>query len=153
VRNGTKLTPAAAVDLLNRLDRDIPIILLTPGQRFQDPTHWLELGMQAVVPEHNHELLLLELERQYTQLQTRRQLRDAQTRLAWLQQRCHQLMDDSPLAICLLHRGLICHANRSFAHLFGYRDAEHLREHPMRQLLEERCRSDLDQTLRECDRL
>jgi diguanylate cyclase (GGDEF)-like protein len=107
--------------------------------------------MQAVVPEHNHELLLLELERQYTQLQTRRQLRDAQTRLAWLQQRCHQLMDDSPLAICLLHRGLICHANRSFAHLFGYRDAEHLREHPMRQLLEERCRSDLDQTLRECD--
>jgi diguanylate cyclase (GGDEF)-like protein/PAS domain S-box-containing protein len=147
----TELTPTSALDLLNRLNRDIPVILLTPGQQYQDPTHWLGIGVEAVLPERNHERLLLELGRQYNQLQTRRQLRDAQSRLAQLQQRCQQLIETSPQAICLLHNGLIQYANRSFARLFGYDGAEHLLEHSLRQLLEERFRDDLDLILRECD--
>ena len=147
----TELTPASALDLLNHLNRDIPVILLTPGKQYQDPTHWLGIGVQAVIPEHNHELLLLELGRQYSQLQTRRELRDTQSHLAQLQQRCQQLVESSPLAICLLQNGLIHYANESFAHLFGYDGAEHLLEHSLRQLLEERFRDDLDLILRECD--
>lgn len=147
----TELTPAKALDLLNRLNRDIPVILLSPGHEYHDPTQWLGIGVQAVLPERNHELLLLELGRVYAQLQTRRELRTTQNRLAQLQQRNQTLIESSPLAICMLHNGLILHANKSFAHLFGYDDAEHLLEHSLRQLLEERFRDDLDQILRECD--
>jgi len=116
----TELTPAKALDLLNRLNRDIPVILLSPGHEYHDPTHWLGIGVQAVLPERNHELLLLELGRVYAQLQTRRELRTTQNRLAQLQQRNQTLIESSPLAICMLHNGLILHANKSFAHLFGY---------------------------------
>lgn len=147
----TELTPVSALDLLNRLNRDIPVILLSPGPEPLDPTHWLGIGVQSVIPEGNTEQLLLELGRQYNQLLTRRELRDAQSRLAQLQQRCQQLASSSPQAICFLHNGLIQYANESFAHLFGYDNATHLLEHSLRQLLEARFRDDLDLILHECD--
>lgn len=148
----SELTPAAALDLLNHLNRDIPVILLLPPQNdHQDPTPWLGIGVQAVIPEHNNERLLLEFERQYTQLEVRRSLRDAQSRLTQLQQRYRQLLDSSSLAICILREGLICYANTSFARLFGHESTDALLEHSLRQLVDEQFRGDLDQILLECD--
>ena len=150
---GGELTPAAAIELLNRLNRDIPVMLLLPHQNdHQDPTPWLGLGIQAVLPEDNSERFLLELERLYTQLQTRRELRDAQGRLNRLQQRYRQLLDSSPQAVCMLQEGRILYSNSSFARLFGHESRDELTDLPLSQLIQEPFRDDLEQILLECGR-
>lgn len=148
----SELTPAAALDLLHRLNRDIPVVLLLPPQNDQqDPTPSLGIGVQAVLPEHNNERLLIEFERLYTQLQARRSLRDAQSRLTRLQQRYRQLLDSSSLAICILREGVIRYANQSFVRLFGHESTDSLVEHSLRQFVDEPFRDDLDHFLLECD--
>lgn len=140
----TGLTPEDTIELLHHLDRDLPVLLLTPGAELIDPTHWLGNGVQAVVCEHNTELLLLLLRREFEALNMRRELRSSRSQLNHLQERCERLVTHSSLAICYIQDGLIQFANASFAELFGYDSDRQLHEHSLRQLLQSDCRDDLD---------
>ena len=146
------LSPESVMERLHHLDRDLPVILLLPGEQYPDPTHWFASGVHALVPEANTELLLLSIERSFQALGTRRDLLDARVQLKRMNERCEHLIEVSSLAICFIHNGLIQHANRSFANLFGYDDANRLREHSLRQMLQADNRDDLDRVLHESAR-
>ena len=131
-----ELTPQRTAELLHHLDRDLPVLLLTPGNEYQDPTPWLGAGIQAVVPEMNTALLLLTVQQLFDALETRRSLLQTQLQLNHLYEHNQHLMQHSSLAICLVHNGLIQYANTSFAHLFGFDSGDRLHEHSLRQLMQ-----------------
>ncbi len=144
-----ELTPQHTAELLHHQDRDLPILLLMPGNDCQDPVAWLGAGIQAVVPEANTALLLLTVQRLFDALNTRRELLQAQLQLNHLNAYNQHLVEHSSLAICFVHNGLIQYANTSFAHLFGYDSADRLHEHSLRQLMQPQHRDDLDLILHE----
>ncbi len=147
-----ELTPQRTAELLHHLDRDLPVLLLTPGNEYQDPTPWLGAGIQAVVPEMNTALLLLTVQQLFDALETRRALLQTQLQLNHLYEHNQHLMQHSSLAICLVHNGLIQYANTSFAHLFGFDSGDRLHEHSLRQLMQPQHREDLDLILHESSR-
>ncbi len=145
-----ELTPEHSLELLQHLDRDLPILMLQPGEQYLDPTPWLSLGIRAVVPESSSALLMLTVQRLFDALQTRRALLQAQIQVSHLNDYNLRLIQHSSLSICLIDNGLIRFANSSFAHLFGYDSGEHLQQHSLRQLLQSPYREDLDLILHEC---
>lgn len=145
----TELTPERTMELLRHQDRDLPVLLLLPDERSDDPTDWLSTGIQAVVPESNTPLLLLSIQHLFDALSTRRALLQAQIQLSHLNEYNQHLVRHSSLAICFVHNGLIRYANNRFAHLFGYDSNDQLREYSLRQLIGQRYREDLDLLLHE----
>ncbi|GAA0792456.1 EAL domain-containing protein [Marinobacterium sediminicola] len=144
-----ELTPTHTVALLHHLDRDLPVLLLLPGQDYPDPTPWLRDGIQAVIPEANSALLLLTVQQLFDALNTRRELLQAQIQLSHLNSYSQRLVQHSSLAICYVHNGLIRYANDSFAHLFGHESGERMHDHSLRQLMQPQYREDLDMILHE----
>lgn len=150
---GSTLSPEQAIELLRHQDRDLPLLLLTPGDQFEDPTPWLGSGVEAVIPEARDDLLLLSIKRSFDALELRRELLQARINLAQLNEHTRHLEEHSRLAICRVSNGLIRYANPSFARLFGCRSREQLERQPLRQLLAPRYREALDQLLQESSQL
>ncbi|MBV0932549.1 EAL domain-containing protein [Marinobacterium weihaiense] len=144
------LSPTAVLECLNHMDRDLPVILLLPGDHYPYPTEWFASGVRALVPEHNGHLLLLSLERAFQGLTTRRELAIARLQLKQLQERCERLMATSSQAACLVRNGRVHYANPPFTRLFGYRRDGQLQGHSLAGLFPENQRPDLEQCLYRC---
>ncbi|NQZ29844.1 MAG: EAL domain-containing protein [Oceanospirillaceae bacterium] len=105
---------------LAALEKDIPVIQLHQQPTPQDITQALLNKIQAVLPIDDHPLLLLFIQREYAQLEDRRQARQLQQRLEDSKKRCKLLMDHSALSIAFLDNHRIVYLNEAFCQLFGY---------------------------------
>lgn len=106
--------------VLQRLNKDIPIIQLVPKNSSQKLLQGLKARMATVISLDEQELLLIQIRRQLEHLENRRQLRIAEAQLAEAEQHCQQLAALSELPICYLSYDFTSeYINPAFCELFG----------------------------------
>ncbi|MNM55741.1 Cyclic di-GMP phosphodiesterase Gmr [compost metagenome] len=129
------MTPNEALHCIRRQARDIPFIQLVQGNDADAITEALALGAQDAVPQGEDERLVLVANREFGNLEERRARRAAEVALRETEKRCQMLLDSSVDAITYVHDGMHIYANRAYASLFGYEDAEELEGMPMIDLI------------------
>ena len=119
-------SPDAAISHIERLDKDIPAILLTNSEDAERRLAIMEQGAQDAVPFANTGLLTRVIEREITNLNQRRDRRSLADYLKDAEQRCHLLLESSKDAIAYISDGMHVHANQSYVDLLGYDDRDDL---------------------------
>ncbi|MEH6442588.1 MAG: EAL domain-containing protein [Oceanospirillaceae bacterium] len=112
--------PYAMTKQLRLLEKDIPVLQLIDDPDQGISTQALLNDIQAILPTNDYPLLLLHIQREYSHLERRRQLRLIQLQLSENQKRCRVLMDQSTMAICFIYNQNMIYLNDTFCKLFGY---------------------------------
>lgn len=146
--NEGELKNSRVLHHLMRLDKDIPVILLTDDSDCSRSVKGLKEGMRAVVSKQDSELLLLTLQKALEGLETRRQLRLTESRLSDAERRCEELMEVSSHGIACIDGERLVYVNPCFCHLFGYEDSRSLTGLPFEQLIIAEDREELNEQLR-----
>lgn len=115
-----QFTAKEACQVLQRLNKDIPIIQLVPQNSSKSLLQGLKARMATVISLDEQELLLIQIRRQLEHLENRRQLRIAEAQLAEAEKHCQQLASLSEKAITYLsHTFTSEYINSAFCELFG----------------------------------
>ncbi|WP_432470954.1 EAL domain-containing protein [Amphritea sp. HPY] len=109
-----------AIQILTRLNKDIPVIQLVPRSTSQSLLQGLKARMATVISLEEQELLLIQIRRQLEHLENRRRMRQAEAHLAEAEKQCLQLARISELPIIYLNADLNpLFSNPAFHDLFG----------------------------------
>lgn len=130
-----QVPPPVALRTISKLQKDVPVILLTERSGAQPAVEGLKLGARDVVTVDEDQHLLLVIQRELTALATRRQARLHDRRYHATLQRAKELLDSSKDAIAYVSDGLIVYANDSFAERFGYKGNEDVEYQPLIDML------------------
>ena len=114
------VNPVSAIRQIQRLNRDVPVILLTDDDNDTARIEGLKIGAADVVRLDDDQHLLLVMQRELINREQRRQRRVADRRFREAERRSQALLDSSRDAIAYVQDGLYLYANESFAELFGY---------------------------------
>lgn len=120
-------TAKEAIQILQRQDKDIPIIQLVPRSNSQSLLQGLKARMATVISLEEQELLLIQIRRQLEHLENRRRLRVTEAQLAETEKQCQQLasLSEFPIAYLDQHQQpLFC--NPAFGKVFGIETEQHL---------------------------
>jgi len=131
-----ELTAERAIQLIKQLEKDIPFILLAEGNEPQSITDGLLIGADDVALEDDERLTLV-IQRELTNLETRRKKRKAEVALRETERRCQLLLDSSMAAIAYVHEGMHIYANQSYLDLFGFEAMEDVEGIPVIDLIAE----------------
>ncbi len=126
-----EISAEQALDMINTLHKDIPVLLLLPNPEQQQITEALQKGFKDVVPYDDDKRLILVANRELEQLSERRKRRQLEVNLKETEKRCQLLLDSSVDAIAYVHEGMHIYANRAYVDLFGYEDADELAGMPI----------------------
>ncbi|HEY7886301.1 MAG TPA: diguanylate cyclase, partial [Cellvibrionaceae bacterium] len=119
------LPPANALKCIRRLNKDVPVILLSDNHEdTQALTDGLKMGAADVVRLDEDQHLLLVISRELQNRAHRQDKRIADRRFRESERRAQSLLDSSRDAIAYVQDGLYLYANESFAELFGYEDKD-----------------------------
>ena len=116
--------PLNAIRQIQRLNRDLPVILLTDDDTDAGRVEGLKLGAADVVRLDEDQHLLLVMQRELANREQRQQRRIADRHFREAERRSQALLDSSRDAIAYVQDGLYLYANESFAELFGYSDRD-----------------------------
>ena len=117
-------TIQAVISQLQMLDKDIPVIMLADNRDPASITEGLKMGAIDVALDDDDERLLLLIQRELKNLETRRQKRNAEVELKETDRRNNLLLDSSTTAIAYVHEGMHIYTNQAYADLFGYEDPD-----------------------------
>jgi len=145
-----QLEAATAIRTINKLQKDVPAILLTERTGSQPVVEGLKSGARDVVTVDEDQHLLLVIQREMTALEERRQARMHDRRYHATLTRAKELLDSSKDAIAYVSDGLIVYANESFAERFGYSDRDDIEYQPLIDMLTEGEQEDAREFLRQC---
>lgn len=126
----SQLPPANALRQIKRLNKDVPMILVSEKAADEDidanqaVVEGLKLGASDVVPLDQDQHLLLVIQRELDNREQRQQRRRADHKLKEAERRSQQLLDSSRDAIAYVQDGMYLYANQSFADCFGYEDRD-----------------------------
>ncbi|WP_041521614.1 EAL domain-containing response regulator [Gilvimarinus agarilyticus] len=143
------LTPAAAIQQIRRLNKDIPAVLLTDDETSQAIVEGLKVGAADVVRLDEDQHLLLVISRELANRAQRHDKRIADRRLRESERRAQSLLDSSRDAIAYVQDGLYLYANESFAELFGYDDKDDIDCMPIMDMVAESDHDKLKNFLKE----
>ena len=115
-------TIQTVISQLEVLDKDIPVIMLADNRDPVSITQGMKMGAIDVALDDDDERLLLIIQRELTNLETRRQKRRAEVELKETDRRNKLLLDSSTTAIAYVHEGMHIYTNQAYAELFGYED-------------------------------
>jgi|TARA_Y100000310_G_scaffold325618_1_gene389330 diguanylate cyclase (GGDEF)-like protein/PAS domain S-box-containing protein len=130
------LTAEKAIQLIKKMEKDIPFILLAEDNDLQSITDGLLMGADDVALDDDKRLALI-IDRELTNLENRRSRRRAQVTLRETERRCQLLLDSSMVAIAYVHEGMHIYANQSYLTLFGFDEMEDLEGVPVIDLVAE----------------
>lgn len=122
----TNLPPIDALKLIRRLNKDVPVVLLTDKGGSQPNVEGIKVGAQDVVKLDEDQHLLLVIDRELRNRQERENRRAAERRFNDIALRNQKLLDSSRDAIAFVQDGMFLYANESFAELLQYDDREDL---------------------------
>lgn len=145
-----QLEAATAIRTINKLQKDVPAILLTEREGSQPVVEGLKAGARDVVTVDEDQHLLLVIQRELAALNERRQARLHDRRYNATLNRAKELLDSSKDAIAYISDGLIVYANESFAERFGYNDRDDVEYQPLIDMLTEGEQPDARDFLRQC---
>ena len=121
------LPPANALKCIRRLNKDVPVILLSDNSEdTQSVIEGLKMGAADVVRLDEDQHLLLVITRELQNRAYRQEKRIADRRFRESERRAQSLLDSSRDAIAYVQDGLYLYANESFAELFGYADRDEI---------------------------
>ncbi|MEC8444518.1 MAG: EAL domain-containing protein [Pseudomonadota bacterium] len=125
-------------ELLNRVQRlnlDIPLILVPEESDPMLVESALMKGVAAVVPVDENNTLLASIRRELRDLRTRQEVRLLQVRLRDAEKRCRQLLESSRDPIAYIHDGMHVYANSAYLELFGYASGDELEGMPVMDMI------------------
>ncbi|MFC6981249.1 EAL domain-containing protein [Microbulbifer taiwanensis] len=139
-----------ALRTISKLQKDVPVILLSERSGSQPAVEGLKLGARDVVTVDEDQHLLLVIQREMIALSNRRQARLHDRRYHATLQRAKELLDSSKDAIAYVSDGLIVYANESFAERFGYGSSEDVEYQPLIDMLTEGEQEEAREFLKQC---
>ncbi len=134
--NAQQVPPATAVKHIRRLNRDVPVILLTEEEGSQPIVEGMKIGAVDVVRMDEDQHLLMVISREMENHEQRQARRRADRRYKEAERRSQQLLDSSRDAIAYLQDGMYLYANESFAELFGYEDRDDIECMPVIDMID-----------------
>ena len=117
-------TIQSVISQLQILDKDIPVIMLADNRDPESITQGLKMGAVDVALDDDDERLLLLIQRELKNLDTRRQKRRTEVELKETDRRNNLLLDSSTTALAYVHEGMHIYTNQAYADLFGYEDPD-----------------------------
>ena len=135
--NTTSVVPVNAVRQIQRLSKDVPVILLSDREGTQPKVEALKLGAADSVQLDEDQHLLLVIQRELENRDQRQLRRRADRRFKETERRGQQLLDSSRDAIAYVQDGMYLYANDSFAERFGYDDREDIECMPVIDMIED----------------
>ncbi|GAA5524375.1 hypothetical protein Maes01_00932 [Microbulbifer aestuariivivens] len=144
------LAPAKALRTIQKMQKDVPVLLLSERSGAQPVVEGLKLGARDVVTVDEDQHLLLVIQREMQALENRRQARLHDRRYHATLQRTKELLDSSKDAIAYISDGLIVYANDSFAERFGYKSNDDVEFQPLIDMLAEGEREEAREFLKQC---
>jgi diguanylate cyclase (GGDEF)-like protein len=121
-----EVSPNAALNVIKRLDKDIPFILLTPEFDRERAVEIMKKGGQAVIPGDQNDFIMLTVNRELAGLEERQRRRSLEAHLRESEQRCQLLLESSKDAIAYINDGMHIYANKSYMDFLGYDDIDEL---------------------------
>ena len=122
----TNLPPEAALKQIRKLNKDVPMILLTDEEGTPPIVEGIKRGASDVLLVDQDQHLLQVLARELANREYRSQSRYAQRKLKDVERRNQQLLDSSKDAIAFVEDGMFLYTNDSFAELLGYSSRDDL---------------------------
>ncbi|MCG8315272.1 MAG: diguanylate cyclase, partial [Pseudomonadales bacterium] len=116
---------------VQKLQKDIPAILLIDELDPEEIVEGMREGFKAVVPVGHEEWLLQTIRRELNNLEERRRRRAAELNFKEAEKRCAALLDNSRDAITYVIDGMHTYANEAYLELFGYNDVDDLEGMPI----------------------
>ncbi|MDX1692641.1 MAG: EAL domain-containing protein [Ketobacteraceae bacterium] len=116
---------------VQKLQKDIPAILLIDELDPDEIVEGLREGFKAVVPANQEEWILQVIRRELNNLEERRKRRTAELNFKEAEKRCATLLDNSRDAITYVIDGMHTYANEAYLELFGYDDVDDLEGMPI----------------------
>ncbi|MDQ2076472.1 EAL domain-containing protein [Marinimicrobium sp. ABcell2] len=145
----SNVTPATAVKQIRRLNRDVPVLLLTDDETGAAVVDGLKIGACDVIPLDQDQHLLLAIQRELQNREQRQLRRLAERRFREAERRSQHLLDSSRDAIAYVQDGLYLYANESFAELFGYADRDDIDCLPIMDMVDEKDQKSLKNFLKD----
>ena len=142
------IEPKELFKQIKRLDKDLPVIILAEDVDPMQLEFYLKLGACDVVPEDESNLLSLVIQRELSNLNSRRTLRTTQVKLRDAEKRCQSLLESSKDAITYIHDGMHIYANQAYLDLFGYHTVDDLEGMPVMDMVASRDQENLKQALK-----
>ena len=121
---------------IQRLNKDIPIILLTEEMDLMLMEDALKRGAAAAVPKDESNLLMLAIDREMYHLRHRREMRAMEIRVRDAEKRAQSMLESSREAVAYIHDGMHIFANSSYLKLFGYDSVTDLEGMPIMDMVD-----------------
>lgn len=145
-----QVPPAVALRTISKLQKDVPVLLLTERDGAQPVVEGLKLGARDVVTVDEDQHLLLVIQREINGLRNRRQARMHDRRYHSSLARAQELLDSSKDAIAYISDGLVVYANQSFAERFGHKDKDDIEYQPLIDMVTDGEQEDARAFLKQC---
>lgn len=143
------LTPQEAIKQIRRLNKDVPMVLLTDEEGSPAIVEGMKLGAVDVVRLDEDQHLLLVIGREIANRNQRQEKRITDRRFRESERRSQSLLDSSRDAIAYVQDGLYLYANESFAELFGYDDKDDIDCMPIMDMVSDEDQATLKEFLKE----
>ena len=116
------VSPRDVLNLIHRLGRDIPCIVLT--SKLEDMADYYHHGAQDIICFDDAERLKFAVARELKNLFVRRSSRRNEHALRESEKRAKLLLDSSRDAVAYMHEGMHIYVNQAYLALFGYEESE-----------------------------
>ncbi len=130
-----QLNVTTALLHLKKLDKDIPLIILSDDNESETITNGLKAGAKDVVPTNERERLKLVVTRELNNLYDRRVRHQSEQALEEVEKRCSLLLGSSRDAITYVHEGMHIYANDAYIEMFGYEDSDDIEGLPIMDMI------------------
>ncbi len=117
-----RVSVAYAIKQIRKLNKDVPVILLSDAEGTQSNLDGLKLGAADVVRLDDDQHLLHVINREFNNRDNRNAQRLAERRCKELERRNQQLLGSSRDAIAMVQDGMFLYVNATFAQLLDYAD-------------------------------
>jgi diguanylate cyclase (GGDEF)-like protein/PAS domain S-box-containing protein len=145
----SNVTPQVALKHINRLNKDVPVLLLHDDESPSSVVEGMKAGAVDVVRLDDDQHLLLVIQRELTNREARQAKRVADRRFREAERRSQQLLDSSRDAIAYVQDGLYLYANESFAEIFGYEEKGDIECMPIMDMVDKKDQSTLKSFLKD----
>ncbi|MCW8899509.1 MAG: EAL domain-containing protein [Gammaproteobacteria bacterium] len=120
-----------AMRLMIKSGRDIPLVVITPKNQETTAIGVLNMGARDAVASDQADRLKFVVQRELSDLQNRRALRQNEKLLHETEKRTRNLIDSSRDAIAYVHDGAHIYANSAYLKMFGYAELEDIEGMPI----------------------
>ncbi|WNO08138.1 EAL domain-containing protein [Teredinibacter sp. KSP-S5-2] len=145
----SNVPPTNAIKTIQRLNKDIPTILLTDEEGSKPAVDGIKHGAQDVVRLDEDQHLLLVIQREVNNREERNKRRFAERRHKEIEKRNQQLLDSSRDAIAYIQDGMFLYVNDSFAELLDYESRDDLECMPVIDITKKSDQETIKQFLKE----